>query len=233
MCIRDRDYLKLKEVALMTDAKLPYSVGLSNSFRTSYEALGGKIVGEEKYQTTETQFSGYLSNLKAKNPAGVFLSGYFTQVGPIVSQMRQAGITVPVMGGDGWDSSDLITSGGEAIVGGFFCNHYNSKETRPEVQKFLADWKTKYGGEPGTTMGALGYDGAKLMIDAIKRAMDKGGTKSRDITAAIEDTENFPGVSGTITLKGFAGNPSKSALIVKVTKTGFVFEKSYTPEELK
>lgn len=227
------DYLKLKEVAIMTDAKLPYSVGLSNSFRTSYEALGGKIVDEQKYQSTETQFSSYISNLKAKNPQGVFLSGYFTQVGPIVSQMRSAGVTVPVMGGDGWDSSELISSGGEAIVGGYFCNHYNSKENRPEVQKFLADWKAKYGGEPGTTMGALGYDGAKLLIDAIKRSMEKGGTKSKDITAAIEDTTNFPGVSGTITLKGQGGNPSKSALIVKVTKTGFVFEKGYTPEELK
>lgn len=227
------DYLKLKNVALMTDAKLPYSVGLSESFKKTFTGYGGKIVDEQKYQTTETQFSSYISNLKSKSPEGVFLSGYFTQVGPIVSQMRQAGLNVPVMGGDGWDSSDLISSGGEAIVGGFFCNHYNSKEQRPEVQKFLADWKAKYGGEPGTTMGALGYDAAKLMIDSIKRALDNGGKKSRDVSKALEDTVDFSGVSGKITLKGQGGNPSKPALVVKVTKNGFVPEKSYTPEDIK
>lgn len=228
------DYLKLKNVALMTDAKQPYSVGLSDSFRKSFEGYGGKIVDEQKYQSKETQFSSYISNLKSKNPDGVFLSGYFNEVGPIVSQMRAAGLTVPVFGGDGWDSSELISSGGEAITkDGYFCNHYNSKEDRPEVQKFLADWKAKYGGEPGTTMGALGYDGAKLLMDAIKRTMEKGGTKSKDISAAIEDTTDFPGVSGKITLKGQGGNPSKPALVVKVTKTGFVFEKAYAPEDLK
>jgi branched-chain amino acid transport system substrate-binding protein len=224
------DDLNLRNVAIMTDAKLPYSVGLSDSFRKAFEAKGGKIVDEQKYQQKETQFSSYISNLKSKNPDGVFLSGYFTEVGPIVSQMRQAGLNVPVFGGDGWDSSELISSGGEAIVGGYFCNHYNSKENRKEVQDFLLAWKQKYGGEPGTTMGALGFDAANLMIDAMKRATS---LKAKDIIAAIDATENFPGVSGSITLKGQNGNPSKPALVVKVTRDGFVFEKSYSPEELK
>ena len=227
------DYLKLNKVAIMTDAKQPYSVGLSDSFRKAFEGYGGTIVDEQKYQSKETQFSSYISNLKSKNPEGVFLSGYFNEVGPIASQMRTANLNVPLFGGDGWDSSDLLTSGGDAIVNGYFCNHYNKEEPRQEVKDFLAAWKAKFGGEPGTTMGALGYDGAKLMMDGIKRAMDKGGSKSRDISAAIEDTTDFPGVSGKITLKGQGGNPSKPALVVKVTKNGFVFEKAYSPEDLK
>ncbi|MBS1722093.1 MAG: ABC transporter substrate-binding protein [Armatimonadetes bacterium] len=226
------DYLHLKSMAIMTDNKQPYSVGLSESFRKAFEEMGGKIVDEQKYQSKETQFSSYISNLKSKNPDGVFLSGYFTEVGPIASQMRTAGVTVPLLGGDGWDSSELITSGGDAIVGNYFCNHYNNEETRPEVQKFLADWKAKYGGVPGTTMGALGYDGAKLMMDAIKRTMDAKGTKSKDLIAALEDTVDFPGVSGKITLKGHSGNPPKRALVVKVTKTGQSFVKAYEPDEV-
>ncbi len=224
------DYLKLKNVAIMTDAKLPYSVGLSDSFRKAFESYGGKVVDEQKYQSKETQFSSYISNLKSKNPEGVFLSGYFTEVGPIASQMRAAGLKVPLFGGDGWDSSELISSGGEGIVGGYFCNHYNSKENRPEVKKFLDDWKAKYGGEPGTTMGALGYDAAKLMMDALGK---RKGDTSKDVSSAIEETVDFPGVTGRITLKGQGGNPSKPALVVKVEKSGFVFEKSYAPEDLK
>ena len=169
-------------------------------------------------------------NLKSKNPEGIFLSGYFNEVGPIVRQAAQSGLTgVKYFGGDGWDSSELISGGGDAIVGGFFCNHYNENEDRAEVKDFLAAWTAQFGGKPGTTMGALGYDAAALMIDAIKRAETKDGP---GIIAAIENTVGFKGVSGTITLKGMAGNPAKPALVVRVTKTGFVPAKTVLYEEI-
>ncbi len=225
--------LKLRNVALMTDNKQPYSQYLSKSFRAAFEKLGGKVIHEEFYESKQTQFAGQIENLKSKNPDGVFLSGYFNEVGPIVNQMRQAGLKVPVFGGDGWDSSELLTSGGEAIVGGYFCNHYNSKEDRPEVKEFLSKWMARYHAEPGTTMGALSYDAAMLMMKSIEKAMKANGTKSRDVTKAIEDTENYPGVTGNITLKGQGGNPRKPALVVEVTKNGFVWRKSYKPEEIE
>lgn len=225
-----RDELKLQNMAMMTDNKQPYSQYLSKSFQKAFEAMGGKIVKEEFYESKQTQFAGQIENLKTSNPDGVFLSGYFNEVGPIASQMRQAGLKVYLLGGDGWDSSELLTSGGDAIVGGYFCNHYSATETRPEVVGFLKKWKDKWGGEPGTTMGALGYDAAALMMDAVKRAK---GNKSKDVIVAIEETENFPGVSGSITLKGQNGNPSKPALVVEVTRNGFVAKKSFAPDEIK
>jgi branched-chain amino acid transport system substrate-binding protein len=224
------DELKLKNVAIITDNKLPYSQGLSKSFRAKFEALGGTIVDEQFYEQGQSQFTGQITNLKGKNPEGVFLSGYFNEVGPIAKQLRQNGINVPLFGGDGWDSTQLINSGGEAIVGGYFCNHYSSTEERAEVKDFLAKWKSKYGGVPGTTMGALGYDAAKLTLDALARAK---GLSAKDLIAAIDETEGFKGVSGTITLKGQNGDPLKDALIVKVTRTGFDFFKSYSPDQLK
>ena len=82
------------------------------------------------------------------------MSGYFNETGPIARQAKDAGLNVKMLGGDGWDSSEILQSGGEAIYGSFFCNHYNNKENRPEVQEFLSKWKDKYGGVPATTMGA-------------------------------------------------------------------------------
>ena len=78
-------------------------------------------------------------------------------------------------------------------------------------------------------MGALGYDAAALMMDSIKRASTKD---AKGIIAALEETTNFPGVSGSITLKGMGGNPAKPALVVEVTKTGFVPRKSFQYEEI-
>jgi branched-chain amino acid transport system substrate-binding protein len=230
------DDLGLRNVALMTDNKLPYSQGLSKTFQEEFEKLGGKIVIEQKYESGQTQFSGQLTELKAKNPDGIFCSGYFTEVGPIAQQARAAGIDkkVVLLGGDGWDSPKLLDSGGDAIVGGYFCNHYNNKENRPEVLQFLTKWKAANGGkDPDTTMAALGYDAAALTIDALKRAKS---LDSKSLMTAIDETENFPGVSGKITLKGQKGTPFKQALVVEVksAKDGFqVFKKAFTPDQIK
>lgn len=224
------DDLGLRNVALMTDKKQPYSTGLSESFSAYFVKLGGKIVDEQFYESGQTQFNGQLTNLKAKNPDGLFLSGYFNEVGPIVRQAKDAGINAKFLGGDGWDSSEILTSGGDAILGSYFCNHYNSQEDRPEVKDFLSRWKTAFGGVPGTTMGALAYDATKLVLDRMKEAK---ATDSASLTEAIANTVDFAGVSGKITLKGMRGNPPKRALVVKLTKDGQVFEKAFEPGELK
>lgn len=139
------------------------------------------------------------------------------------------------MGGDGWDSTQLLESGGDAILGCFFCNHYNNTDNRPQVATFLKEYAAAHGGKvPGTTMAALGYDAMALTLDALKRSK---GLDSKDLIAAIEDTTNYPGITGDITLKGMNGNPPKRALVVEVTKKDAQgqwqkFAKAYTPADL-
>lgn len=220
--------LGLRNVALITDKKQPYSTGLSDSFRAYFTKLGGKIADEQFYESGQTQFQGQLTNLKSKNPDGLFMSGYFNETGPLARQAKDAGLNVKMLGGDGWDSSEILNSGGDAILGSYFCNHYNNKEDRPEVKEFLTKWDTAFHGVPGTTMGALAYDAAKLACDAISRAKTPDAKAVRD---AIEDTSDFKGVSGNITLKGKHGNPPKRALVVQLTKDGQVFAKAYEMDE--
>jgi branched-chain amino acid transport system substrate-binding protein len=231
------DKLGLRNIGVMTDNKQPYSQGLSKSFSDTFVALGGKIAGEVFYESGQTQFSGQLTELKAKQPDGVFLSGYFTEVGPIAQQARQAGLEkVPFLGGDGWDSPQLLTSGGDAILGSYFCNHYNNADNRPQVLDFLKKWRAKNDGkDPGTTMAALGYDAMALTLDALKRAEQPGG---KAIIAALEGTSNFAGVSGDITLTGMNGNPAKRAIVVEVSKPDAQgnwqkFAIDYTPEQIQ
>lgn len=213
--------LNIKKIGVMTDNNLPYSQGLSESFKKHFEKLGGTIVGEAFYESggkQASEYSGKLTELKSKNPEGLFLSGYFTEVGPIAKQARAAGITGPLLGGDGWDSAQILTSGGDAILGGFFCNHYNNGDDREQVATFLKAWRAKSGGkDPETTMAALGYDAMALTLDALKRAKAKN---SKELITALEETVDFKGVSGDITLKGAAGNPAKRAIIVEVVKNG-------------
>lgn len=218
--------LGLRNMAVLTDNQQPYSQGLSASFKKKFEELGGKVVGEEFYKSNDTQFQAQITNIKGMNPDGIFMSGYFTEVGVIAREVKDQGLNVKMLGGDGWDSTDLHKTS-DAIHGGYFCNHYNNKEDRPEVKSFLEGWQKMYKAEPGTAMGALGYDATKLMMDAIGRAEAKD---TAGIIAALDNTENFQGVSGAITLKGHNGNPPKRALVVELTPEGQVFAKAFQPE---
>lgn len=218
--------LGLRNVGIMTDVKQPYSTYLSKTFRAKFEELGGKVVDEQNYESAQTQFSSQLTAIKGKNPDGLFLSGYFNEVGPIIRQASEMGLNVPYLGGDGWDSREIFTNAGDAIKNGYFCNHYNNDEKRPEVEKFLAAWKAKYNSAPATTMGALGYDATMVVCDALKRA---ASLDSKALIESLENTENFPAVSGAITLKGNNGNPPKRALVVgfDLARKVQTFKKAY------
>jgi branched-chain amino acid transport system substrate-binding protein len=232
--------LNKKKVAILTDNALPYSQGLSDSFRAEFKKLAGddSIVADEKYESGSkqgTDYQGVLTNIAKANPEALFLSGYFTEVGPIAKQARAAGIKAVFLGGDGWDSDTILAGAGDAILGGFFANHYNNLDPSPEVQGFLGRWKAVHGGnEPSTTMGALGYDAMAVTLDALKRSKS---LDSKSLMAALEDTSDYKGVSGSITLKGMNGNPPKKLIVVEVVaKTGNNWQKyatSYTPDQIK
>lgn len=216
----------VRNVAIITDKKQPYSTGLSESFKAYFEKLGGKVVNEQTYESQQTNFNSQLTAVKAANPDGIFMSGYFNEVGPLIRQAHDMGIDAVYLGGDGWDSREIITNAGDAIAKGYFCNHYNNDEDRPEVKKFLDAWIKKYGSAPATTMGALGYDATMVAADALKRA---SSMDSKALITALEGTENFPAVSGAITLKGQNGNPPKRALVVgfDVKNQKQVYAKAY------
>ena len=227
--------LGLRRAVLITDKTQPYSTGLSESFRQYFIKLGGKVVDEQFYDGSQPSYTAQATQVKADNPDVVFMSGYFTETGPLAKFLRQAGVTAQLLGGDGWDSADILNSGGNEILGSYFCNHYNSLEQRPEVQGFLAKWKAAYAGtdhgsQPGTTMGALAYDAAGLVCDALKRSK---GLDSKDLLDAIANTVGYKGVTGVITLKGHDGDPPKDAIVVKLEKdprapNGQIFAKRYT-----
>lgn len=230
------DHLGLRRVAVMTDQAQAYSQGLSKAFIDAFKAFGGTIVAEQSYESKQTQFTPQLTAIKNANPQGIFMSGYFNEVGPMARQIRDLGMAdVALMGGDGWDSSEIVTSGGSAIVGGFLCNHYNNQDTRPQVATFLDLWREKKGGIPGTTMGALGYDAAALTIDALKRCAEAGETiNSKNLAKYLNETESFPGVSGDITLKGNGGDPPKRALVVRLEADGSQsFVRAYEADEVR
>lgn len=219
--------LGLKRFAVLYPVNSDYGVGLKTFFEAAVKQKGGQIVAEEAYtEKTDTDFRAQLTKLKSANPQAVFVSGYYTEIGLITKQARDLEISVPLMGGDGWDSDQTLKIGGSAVNGCYFSNHYSPDEDRPEVKKFVADYQKKYNGKVPDAMAILGYDAMRIMADAITRA---GSTDSGRIRDALASTKDFPGASGITTIDQ-DHNAKKSVVILRIEDGRFKYAGTVKPE---
>ncbi len=206
------DDVKVVNAAIYFDSASDYSKGLADAFVKQFEANGGKIVAKEAFMAKDTDFRATLTRLKSANPDFIFVPAYYEEVGLIVKQAREAGLNVPFMGGDGWDSPKLLDiAGKDALNNTFITNHYSSGDPSEKIQGFVKAFGEKYAGKSPDAFNALGYDTAYFLADAIKRA---GSSDSEAIRNALAETKGLDLVSGSFTLDE-NHNPVKSATILE------------------
>src|ERR1044071_418796 len=143
-----RTSLKANNVAILTDIKSDYSVGLGRDFQKPFTASCGKIVVEQTYNGGDKDFKGQLTAVKAANPDAIIITGYYTDVALMVRQARQLGIQQPIFGGDGWESAKLIEIGGKDVEGTYFSTHFSPEEETPVIQSFVKKFESKYHEKP-------------------------------------------------------------------------------------
>ena len=219
-----REKLKAQKIFTLTDVKQDYSIDLLKFFKEEFTKLGGTIVGEQSYSTGDIDFRAQLTPIRVAKPDAVFVPGYYQEVALIVKQGRQIGLTMPFIGCDGWANQTLIAIGGKAVDGCFFSNHFSPDDQTPIVKSFVMKYQEKYGTLPDT-FSALGYDAARLLADAIKRA---GSSDSQAIRDALAKTAGFQGVTGEISLDANR-NASKPGLIVTVKQGKFEIAEKIAP----
>lgn len=202
--------LKARSAAAFFDIGNDYCKGLSENFKATFEKLGGKIVAYECHATGTTDFKAQLTKIIQAKPDVVYVSDYYNDVALIAKQARELGFNGPLIGGDGWDSPELIKIGGSAIENSFFTNHYSPDDTRPVVQEFVKNFRAKYGSTPDA-MATLAYDATYIMLNAIKVAGKTDGAAIRDALAKTD----LGVVSGQIKFDANR-NPIKSAAIIEI-----------------
>jgi branched-chain amino acid transport system substrate-binding protein len=208
---REHEGLKASRAAILTDQASPYSVGLQEEFEKAFVAMGGTIVTKQTYQAGDQDFSAQLTAIRGSEPDVVFIPGYYTDAGNIALQARKLGVTVPLLGGDGWDSAKLGEIAGEAINGCFYSNHYSQDDPSPRVQGFISKYKEQHQQTPDA-LAALGYDTARIVFEAIQRA---GSTDGPAIAAELAKTKDFDGVTGKISIDA-ERNAIKPAVILEM-----------------
>jgi branched-chain amino acid transport system substrate-binding protein len=190
-----------------------YTVGLANSFEKAFTALGGQIVGKETYTKNDTDFSAILTKVAEAKPDVLWVGDYYNIVNLIGAQAKDKGVTAVMMGGDGWDSSDLDV---KAADGGFYSNHYDPADPRPIVQSWIKAYGENYkdaNGNPKVpdALATLAYDATNMLLTAIQN----GGADDVDKATAAMAALKFDGVSGNISFDQ-NHNPVKAAVVIGV-----------------
>lgn len=217
--------LKAQTAVLYIENTSDYAKGLGKFFEETFVKNGGKIIGTEAYLQKDTDFKATLTKIKALNPEVVFLPGYYQEVGLIIKQARELGITAIFLGGDGWDSVKLPEIAGKgSLANTYFSNHYSPDDSSKEVKTFVIAYKKEYNEIPDG-FAALSYDSTMMIADAIKRAGSADTVKIRD---ELEKTDGFKGVSGIMTFND-KHDPIKSAVIIEFGDGKQVFKEKINP----
>lgn len=217
--------LQAKTAAIYVDSSSDYSKSLAEVFTKKFEEAGGRVVIQEAFLQKDQDFKATLTKLKAQNPDVIFIPAYYEEVGKIVKQAREMGVTVPMLGTDGWDDAKLVEIAGAAPLNGtYFSSHYSVQDSDESVKKFIEAFKAEYKQEP-SVFAALGYDAGVMLIDAIKRA---GGDDPEKIRKALEETKNLQVGTGVITIDA-NHDPIKSAVVLEMKDGEKIFKEKMDP----
>ncbi len=188
-----KESLGLERVAILVDNSSDYSKGLAKFFEEAFVAEGGTVTDTDGFLQKDTDFKATLTKIIAANPDGIFVPGYYQEVGLIVKQAREMGFEKPIFGADGWDSAKLGEIAGAANLNNtYFSNHYAIDEDNQKAMDFIAAYEKEYGVRPDA-YAALAYDAMYMIADAIVRADSTDPVAIKDAMAATKD---FEGVSG-------------------------------------
>jgi branched-chain amino acid transport system substrate-binding protein len=202
--------LGVTRAAILYDNMTEYSTALMRTFTDAIENQGGEIVAVETYSSDTTDFSAQISRIKSAMPDTIYIPDYYNRVMLITKQIRDQGISVPLIGTDAWDGVLALGYSGEEFLNSFFSSHYDSGAPEPKVINFVNIYRIKYRSTP-LALAALGYDSVYLFRDALVNA---GAYDSQSIRNALAASSGSY-VTGTLSFDENR-NPRKSAFMLEI-----------------
>lgn len=214
--------LNAKKVVLYYDNSSDYAKGIAEEFKKKYQ---GDIVTTATFASGDKDFQSALTKIKNLDYDAIVMPGYYTETGIITKQARDMGISVPILGPDGFNDDSFADLAGKANANSvYYVSGYSTKTALSgKANDFIKAYKAKYGSEPNM-FAALSYDSVYMIAKAAE-----GAKTSIDIANNLAKLKDFDGVTGKMTIDK-KHNPIKTALMV-IMKDGA--EVSADPVEIK
>lgn len=223
--------LGVKNVAIWTDNSMDFTKTLSRFYKQRVQELGVNIVLEDFFMMGDKDFSAQIARLKnaSPKPDAVFISSIPNEAGLTTKQIRENGLMLPIVSGDGFDTELIVTVPGKTLANDvFFSTHTYREDTRPEVTEFIAAYEKEYGVSPENAFAPLGYDAVALIADAITRA---NSADPQALKESLAKTMGFKAVTGEISYTRPSGVPVKGVSIISVKKGQYNVEEIWYPKE--
>lgn len=224
------DTLGHRRVYVWTDDSMDFTRALTFFFKERFLERGGEIIDEDFFMMGDTDFSAQIARLEAVDPVpdAVFISAIPSEAGLSIRQIREAGITMPIISGDGFDT-ELVASvpGPELANDVFFSTHTYLADDRPEVQEFIDAYEAKFGHPPENSFAPLGYDAIGLIANSIRQA---DSAEPEAIREAMTATRDYPAVTGVVSYTRENMVPPKPVSIISVQGAQFNVEDIWRPE---
>ena len=227
--------LKFTEVAIVHDNKA-YGKGLTEAFAERFKANGGEIVLTETVNPGDKDFGAVVSRIRRANPDLVYYGGEYPEASLLSSQIDDADIDAPLMGGDGIYDPTFFQTGGEGTIGDFATSVGAPLEELESAADFIDAYDAAGFDEPPSAYGGYAYDAANVIITGLEEALEGAG-EDADITAirtdlieAIQGVE-IDGVTGPVAFDEFGDTTTKVLTVYKVTPADECGEAAGSEEE--
>jgi branched-chain amino acid transport system substrate-binding protein len=209
----------LKKLAILHDSS-DYGKGGKDAVMAKMKKYGLEPVAVESFNVGDKDFAAQLNKIKTSKADAIVLWGLYIESAQILIQAKQYGLTLPVFGSSGVLQGAFLTLAGAAAEDLYIVTYFSTDNPDPKVQKFIKEYKSKFGIVP-TPTAALAYDCATVLGDAIKEA----GTNKEAIMAKLRSIKNKSGVIGRIESDP-SGQLGQGAVIMQVKKGKTVVVKS-------
>lgn len=210
------DQLGARRVVVWTDQSMDFTKALSKFFRQRFKERGGEIVLEDSFMMGDKDFSAQIARLQAvePDPDAVFIAAIPSEAGLTVKQIREAGLELKIVSGDGFDTELVTTVPGPKLADDvWFSTHAYRSSDRQVVADFITAYEKEYGRAPENAFAPLGYDAVGLISNAIRRA---GSAEPAAIRDALEKTRGYDAVTGEVSYTRENMVPPKPVSIIRV-----------------
>jgi branched-chain amino acid transport system substrate-binding protein len=217
----------IKKVATIHDKKA-YGQGLVASFTDAFKSGGGEIVDAETINPEDKDFSAVIGKVKGANPDAVYYGGEYPQAGPLSQQAKSAGLTVPLMGGDGIFDPAYIELAGKTSEGDLATSVGAPAESLDTAKQFISDYKAAGYKEPYAAYGAYSYDAANAIINALKTSLASASDakSARQATIDAMSKVSFDGATGKVAFDQYGDTTTKVLTVYKVDGGKWAAEKT-------
>jgi len=176
------EMLGKKRVVIIT-LKNDFGKSLAAGFKEAAAKFGIEVVSEYEYSIKDRQFGPIVSKVKSDKPDAIYASGYFFTAGPLVSQLRSAGIEVPIIGQEGYDSQKFIEIAGAASDGILITTSLDRDSSVAETKDFISAFEAK-AGHKVDMVAASAHTAVHVAAAALTKAGGMDSAKLRDAIAA-------------------------------------------------